>query len=107
VPPVDRWNGVSYTSSFVLLDVPAGTIPVRTLGRADLSGDVPETKALGSWDERNRLLWTEVDREVYLGSPLSVQVVAPRLQERTLYSAMAVIDEALKKQFGGSVSSKL
>jgi Asp-tRNA(Asn)/Glu-tRNA(Gln) amidotransferase A subunit family amidase len=24
VPPIDRWNGVSYTSSFVLLDYPAG-----------------------------------------------------------------------------------
>jgi len=24
IPPIDRWNGVSYTSSFVLLDFPAG-----------------------------------------------------------------------------------
>ena len=24
IPPIDRWNGVSYTSSFVLLDYPAG-----------------------------------------------------------------------------------
>ena len=56
VPPIDRWNGVSYTSSFVLLDYPAGTIPVRDLNREDLKGELEDTKPLNSWDKVNREL---------------------------------------------------
>ena len=33
---------------------------------------------------------------MYLGSPLCVQVVAPRLEERRLCNAMSAIDNALK-----------
>jgi hypothetical protein len=33
---------------------------------------------------------------VYLDSPLSVQVVAPKMQERTLVEAMRVIDDAVE-----------
>jgi Asp-tRNA(Asn)/Glu-tRNA(Gln) amidotransferase A subunit family amidase len=102
VPPVDRWNGVSYTSSFVLLDLPAGTLPVRAVRRSDLEGAMP-VETLGSWDVRNRELWTGVDRDVYLGSPLSIQVVAPRLQERRLLEAMTVVEAALDKQKLGDV----
>jgi amidase len=54
VPPIDRWNGVSYTSSFVLLDYPAGTLPVRDFKKEDLKGELTETKPLGSWDKVNR-----------------------------------------------------
>ncbi|KAF1809461.1 general amidase-like protein [Eremomyces bilateralis CBS 781.70] len=106
VPLIDRFNGVSYTSSFVLLDAPAGNIPVRAFGQHDLEGEVPKTKALSSWDERNRELWTNVDRSVYLGTPLCIQVVAPRLQERRLTEAMKVIDDALKAS-GSDTKSKL
>jgi Asp-tRNA(Asn)/Glu-tRNA(Gln) amidotransferase A subunit family amidase len=56
VPPVDRWNGVSYTSSFVLLDYPAGVVPVRTFEEKDMKGEMPDTKPLGSWDKANREL---------------------------------------------------
>jgi Asp-tRNA(Asn)/Glu-tRNA(Gln) amidotransferase A subunit family amidase len=56
VPPIDRWNGVSYTSSFVLLDYPAGTLPVRDFAESDLKGEVADTKPLGSWDKINREL---------------------------------------------------
>lgn len=56
VPPIDRWNGVSYTSSFVLLDYPAGTLPVRDFEESDLSGELAESKVLGSWDKINREL---------------------------------------------------
>ncbi|KIW04821.1 uncharacterized protein PV09_04005 [Verruconis gallopava] len=98
VPPIDRWNGVSYTSSFVLLDYPAGTIPVRPLVSSDLRANVPSIPPLGPWDKVNRELWTKVDKEEYLGTPLCVQVVAPTLQERRLVSAMQIIDEALKAQ---------
>jgi Asp-tRNA(Asn)/Glu-tRNA(Gln) amidotransferase A subunit family amidase len=56
VPPVDRWNGVSYTSSFVLLDYPAGAIPVRDFKEEDLHGEMADSKPLGSWDKANREL---------------------------------------------------
>ncbi|KAF2034032.1 acetamidase [Setomelanomma holmii] len=105
VPPIDRYNGVSYTSSFVLLDYPAGTIPVRMFGKEDVKGELPKTKPLGNWDKINRELWTKVDRSVYVGTPLCVQVVAPRLEEEKLVQAMSLIDDALKGN--GCVSAKL
>ncbi|KAF2816531.1 amidase [Mytilinidion resinicola] len=96
VPPIDRWNGVSYTSSFVLLDYPAGVVPGRAFEKRDMEGEMPDTKPLGSWDKVNRELWTKVDRSVYLNTALCIQVVAPKLQERRLYQAMSVIDAALR-----------
>lgn len=54
-PPVDRWNGVSYTSSFVLLDYPAASLPVRDVDTGDLGGEV-EGQVLGPWDKVNREL---------------------------------------------------
>jgi amidase len=98
VAPIDRWNGASYTSSFVLLDFPAGVIPVRPVRKADLSPEKLNSDDLGSWDKRNKELWTDVDKGIYLDSPLCIQVVAPRLQERRLVEAMVVIDEALTTQ---------
>jgi Asp-tRNA(Asn)/Glu-tRNA(Gln) amidotransferase A subunit family amidase len=56
VPPIDRWNGVSYTSSFVLLDYPAGTLPVRDFREEDLNCVLSDSKPLGSWDKINREL---------------------------------------------------
>jgi Asp-tRNA(Asn)/Glu-tRNA(Gln) amidotransferase A subunit family amidase len=57
VPEMDRWNAVGYTSSFVLLDWPAGTIPVRNFTEADLElGKEMDSPVLTSWDERNREL---------------------------------------------------
>ena len=56
VPPIDRWNGVSYTSSFVLLDYPAGILPVREFTEQDLRGELSDSKPLGSWDKINREL---------------------------------------------------
>lgn len=55
VPPIDRYNGAGYTSSFVLLDYPAGTLPVRNFTRADKKGEI-KAKVLGSWDKVNRAL---------------------------------------------------
>lgn len=55
VPPVDRYNGVNYTSAFVLLDYPAGVVPVRTFAEADMQGEM-EGEAGGSWDKANRKL---------------------------------------------------
>lgn len=54
VPPIDRWNGVGYTSSFVLTDYPAGTLPVRDFEEKDLTGEIVGGKALGPWDKVNR-----------------------------------------------------
>jgi amidase len=74
------------------------TLPVRPVKLADLQGDVPTTPPLNSWDKANRDLWTKVDRSVYVGTPLCVQVVAPRLQERRLVNAMTIVDGALKAE---------
>lgn len=101
VPPIDRWNSVSYTSSFVLLDYPAGVVPVRMFGVKDMQGEVLDTPPLSSWDKMNRELWTKVDRSTYLNTPLSIQVVAPRLQERRLCHAMEIVDAALKSEQAG------
>lgn len=104
IVPVDRWNTVSYTSSFNLLDYPCGVLPVRQFSLADREGDVPASKPLNGWDKTNRELWTRVDKNVYLDSPLSVQVVAPKLQERRLVQSMKVLQEALRPLGEGAVS---
>ena len=101
VPEIDRWNAVGYTSSFVLLDYPAGVIPVRDFDKNDLElGNELVAESLGSWDKRNRELWDEktVDRTVYLGTPLSVQIVTPRLQDQRLATAMRIVDDAVHKK---------
>jgi Asp-tRNA(Asn)/Glu-tRNA(Gln) amidotransferase A subunit family amidase len=101
VPEIDRWNAVGYTSSFVLLDYPAGVVPIRDFNQNDLElGIEMGGRAIGSWDEKNRELWDErtVDRRVYLGTPLSVQVVTPRLQDRRLSIVMRIIDDAIRQK---------
>ena len=55
VPPPDRWNTISCTSSFVLLDYPAVSMPVGTVSKGDLGVDM-EGSVLGSWDRENRKL---------------------------------------------------
>jgi amidase len=57
-PEIDRWNSVSYTSSFVLLDYPAGTIPVRDFLKSDLEREFEpeETELENPWDKVNRTL---------------------------------------------------
>jgi amidase len=57
---------------------------------------------LGPWDKANRELWTNVDKNVYLDTPLCVQVVTPRLQEKRLIEAMKVIDEAVRAELAPS-----
>ncbi|EZF33305.1 hypothetical protein H101_03120 [Trichophyton interdigitale H6] len=99
VPEIDRYNAVGYTSSFVLVDYPAGNLPVRKFTEQDLeAGREMDSKILSSWDKRNRELWNSstVDRRVYLNSPLSIQVLTPRLHDYELYYAMNTIDKALK-----------
>jgi amidase len=54
VPGIDRYNGVGYTSAFVLLDYPAGVVPVRMFGEKDKDGDMEGARMLGSWDKKNR-----------------------------------------------------
>ncbi|KAB8556632.1 hypothetical protein FH972_025668 [Carpinus fangiana] len=96
VPPIDSYGGVSYTSSFVLLDYPAGTVPIRSFGQADLSGEVDSGEPLSKFDAHTKAMWSGgFDRKVYLGTPLCVQVIAPRLQEKRCARAMLAIDEAV------------
>ncbi|PYI32636.1 putative general amidase [Aspergillus indologenus CBS 114.80] len=99
VPELDWYNAVGYTSSWVLLDYPAGTIPVRSFKEEDLElGTEMTAPVLGSWDKANRLLWNQktVDRRVYLGSPLSVQVITPKQRDYELFQAMELIDRVVR-----------
>ena len=107
VAPIDRWNSTNYTSMFNLLDYPAGILPIRRFSENDLQGEVPQSPPLNGWDKINRELWTNVDRNAYLGSAMTVQVVAPRLMERRLVEIMAILDEALQPLRVDSMSSKL
>ncbi|KAK0128390.1 hypothetical protein ONS95_000360 [Cadophora gregata] len=104
VPPIDRWNSLGYTSSFVLMDYPAGTLPVRDFNEKDLNEEIRGGNPLNPWDKVNKELWDgkTIDRKVYLNTKLSVQVIAPRQQERRLYQAMAYIDSILQKNVDGS-----
>ncbi|KAK2038704.1 amidase [Colletotrichum somersetense] len=109
VPPIDGYNAVGMTSSWVLLDYPAGTVPVRDVKESDLQLGRPQGGAvLGSWDERSRELWDEgkIDRRIYLGTPLSVQVVVPRLRDEKLIEVMSCVDIACKGR-GGNGHAKL
>ncbi|RAL05299.1 putative general amidase [Aspergillus ibericus CBS 121593] len=101
VPEMDRYNAIGYTSSWVLLDYPAGVVPVRTFREDDLElGREMTIPVGGRWDEANRKLWTEttVDRRVYLDSPLSVQVITPKQHDYDLYRAMQIIDQAIRSE---------
>ena len=77
------------------------------MSKEDLACELQASEPLNGWDKINRELWGEKERALYAGSVLSVQVVAPKLQERRLVEAMAVVDEALKrgKRKGGKGSS--
>lgn len=79
-PPIDRWVGVGYTSSFVLLDYPAGVshstasafnhatikpltalsklqvLPIRKCNRADIVEEASTSPPLTSWDGATRKL---------------------------------------------------
>ncbi|KAF4817403.1 Acetamidase [Colletotrichum siamense] len=103
VPPIEGYNAVGLTSSWVMLDYPAGTVPVRKVEESDLElGKPQDGKAISSWDERNRELWDEakIDRRLYLGTPLSVQIVVPRLQDEKLVEVMGLVDAACKGYTG-------
>lgn len=114
VPPIEGYNAVGMTSSWVLFDYPAGTVPVRDCREDDLQLGTPQGgKAISSWDEKTRELWDEkkMDRRVYLGTPLSVQVVVPRLQDEKLVEVMGWVDRACKgatsEKGQGDVKAKL
>ncbi|PWY84102.1 general amidase [Aspergillus eucalypticola CBS 122712] len=105
VPEHDKYNAVGYTSSWVLLDYPAGVVPVRKVKMEDLEvGREMKDPVRGSWDAKNRELWDEklVDRRIYLDSPLSVQVITPRLHDYELVVAMGVVDRAVKEHYSKS-----
>ncbi|KAF1347535.1 amidase signature domain-containing protein [Delphinella strobiligena] len=94
-PPVDAWNTASYTSSFVLLDYPAATLPMRNVRLDDLKGEV-EGEVLGSWDKANREIWKRTEKSVWVGGWLCLQVIGRRREERALLEGMSVLEEALE-----------
>ncbi|OAP64155.1 hypothetical protein AYL99_00127 [Fonsecaea erecta] len=109
VPPIEGYNAVGMTSSWVLFDYPAGTVPVRPVVEADLELGRPLAAGtvLGSWDQKCRELWDEhvTDRRVYLDTPLSVQVVVQRGRDDWLCTVMGVIDEVIKAQSSSTSSA--
>ncbi|EXJ66613.1 uncharacterized protein A1O5_10284 [Cladophialophora psammophila CBS 110553] len=114
VPPIEGYNAVGMTSSWVLFDYPTGTVPVRSVVEDDLElgRPLPAGNVLGSWDAKCRELWDEhvTDRRVYLGTPLSVQVVVQRGRDDWLCRVMGVIDEVMKSQTqtqSGDVKARL
>ena len=112
VPEIERYNAVGYTSSWVMFDYPAASVPVRPIKEDDLELGRPlddKLKVLGSWDEKCRELWDEkkTDRKVYLGSMLSVQCVTARLEDEKLAFVMGLVDQAVKSRSAESGNSKL
>ncbi|KAF3392341.1 hypothetical protein DPV78_010728 [Talaromyces pinophilus] len=106
VPRHDQYGCVSYTSAFNLLDYPAGTIPIRKMTEADLKLELSAgDKVLSKWDADNKKLW-KGDRSVYLNSPLSVQVITPKLHDYELCRAMGIIDEALRNYYARDKTGK-
>ncbi|KAJ5711795.1 hypothetical protein N7488_005951 [Penicillium malachiteum] len=120
VPPLDSYKGVGYTSSFVLLDYPAGNLPIRSFTESDLElGRAMDAPLLGGWDKMNRQLCKSfpyptdllssctlliitgdekiTDRRVYLDSPLSVQIVTPKQRDYELFQAMEIVDRAVQR----------
>ena len=55
VPPIDRWNGIGYTSAFVLLDYPAMSVPFGKVEERNLREEM-QGEVLGPWDKVNREL---------------------------------------------------
>lgn len=109
LPEIDRWNTASYTSSFVLLDYPAATLTVRSMEQQDLKGEIKNKKPISNWDKYNMVLWNEVDRKVYLDTPLCLQVIGERLQDEKVLEAMSVLDKVLRssRRMGEVQKSKL
>lgn len=70
--PIDRWNSVGYTSSFVLLDYPAATLPVRVLKEKDIEDEMT-SKVLGPWDKANRDLCKSAPSLVPSMNPATVR----------------------------------
>lgn len=102
-PLHDTYGGVAYTSNWVLMDYAAGVIPVRKLVEKDLEQNISEDvlkHPLNKADALNQKLWGKRrgDRKHFLGTTLTLQVLAPRLQERRLCRAMSVIDDVLRQQ---------
>lgn len=103
VPKIEDYNAVGYTSSWVLFDYPAATVPFRSVIEEDLEIGRPldkSLKVLGSWDKKSRELWDEdrIDRKVYLDSSLCVQVVTHRLEDEKLSYTMGLIDEVVRRE---------
>ncbi|KAL4880135.1 amidase signature domain-containing protein [Aspergillus karnatakaensis] len=86
VPELDRYNAVGYTSSFVLLDYPAGTIPVRKFGREDLeTGKEMDKAVIGSWDKANRQLCMSLPSSGVFRCVLTNQGTRKRWTERYIW----------------------
>jgi len=75
-----------------LLDYSACVVPVT---HADKEIDVKDEAYVPTCD-KDRECWESYDADLYDGAPVSVQVVARRLQEEKVLTYADIIDEALK-----------
>ncbi|KAK2609124.1 hypothetical protein QQS21_002351 [Conoideocrella luteorostrata] len=86
---IKPWWG--YCSQWNLLDYPCGVIPA---GRVLKTDAYPENyEPVNDLDKENMDLY---DNELYLDLPVTIQVVAPNLQDEKLMGAMKVIDTIVK-----------
>ncbi|KAI9668864.1 MAG: hypothetical protein M1831_000934 [Alyxoria varia] len=108
VPAIDQWDYGGYTLVWTGMDYPTGNVPVGLFDEKDAAMEFnPESKFLSLQDQYNKRLWNRKSRPTYKGSPLSIQVVVPRLQEKRLLNAMVTIDKALQSRQEVSRRSKL
>ena len=75
-----------------LLDYSACIVPVI---HVDKEIDMKDENYVPTCD-KDRECWESYDADLYHGAPVSVQVVARRLQEEKVLTYAEIIDEALK-----------
>ena len=83
---------VSYTQLLNMLDYPVCVVPVTNV---DAKVDVPNTsyKPVNETDEQ---VWKAYEPKTFDGMPISVQVIAPRLEEENVLAYADVLDRALR-----------
>ncbi|KAL9060422.1 MAG: hypothetical protein Q9162_000595 [Coniocarpon cinnabarinum] len=98
-PPLDTWVTKGYTSLWSGMGLPSGVIPVRLFEEGDATVESDVEKYGDSCDPSQLVeIWRAEIREKYIGTPLCIQVVGPRLQERRLLQAMSVVEAELRSR---------
>jgi amidase len=96
-PPHDttRWWG--YSSYWNLADYPGVVFPVRSSTGHDAT---PMPAARNAVEEFVQKQW---DPKTYAGAPISLQLVARRLNEEKLLHALSVVEDVIKRNNAGEI----